>query len=134
MARERYFLNLKVFLFLFLIILVFTNSIMENILFSSKRLRVVTILGWFSNLPIIDYISCIRGRSRNRIFINSKIFYKTNKNSLNILANSPTSWIIFVPLTKVMLFLDFILLPKIGFSVFQNILQSVKLLMPIFSC
>ena len=66
--------------FIFLITSVLT-IFLKNILFLSKWLGIVTIR---------LYISCLRGRSREKIFINSNIFYNTDKNSLNVLANSPS--------------------------------------------
>ena len=112
----------------------FSISLKENILFSSKRLRIVTMLGWFSNLAIINALFLISDEEVLRKFsLIPRFFTLLTKNSLNVLANSPSSEIIFVPSTKVMLFLDFILLPKIGLSVFQNFLESIILPMPMFS-
>ena len=58
-----------------------------------------------------------------------RFFVILTKNSLNVLANTPSSWINFMLSAKVNQFFDFMLLPKIGFNVFQNLLESVKLLM-----
>ena len=58
-----------------------------------------------------------------------RFFVILTKNPLNVLANTPSSWINFMPSAKVNQFFDFILLTKIGFNVFQNLLESVKLLM-----
>ena len=112
----------------------FPISLKENILFSSKRLRIVTMLAAFSNLAIIDYIFLVSDEEVwGRFSLISGFFIILTKNSMNVLANSPSSRIIFVPSSKVMLLLGFILLTKIGLTVFKNLSESVKLLMSIFS-
>ena len=113
---------------------ILTISLKQNILFLLKRLRIVTILGWFSNLVIIDSIFLVSEEEVGRTFsLIPRFFTILTKDSLNILANSPSSSIIFVLLTQVMLFLDFNLLLKICFTIFLNFLESVKLLTAIFS-
>ena len=108
----------------------FPISLKENILFSSKRLRIVTMLAGFSNLAIIDSIFLVSDEEVWRRFsLIPRFFIILTKNSMNVLANSPSSRIIFVPSSKVMLLLVFILLTKIGLTGFKNLPESVKLLM-----
>ena len=76
---------------------------------------------------------CLKGRSRGKIFLDSKIFTILTKSSLNVLGSFSFSWIIIAPSSKVMIFLDFHLLPKIGFTAFYNFFDSVVLLMLQFS-
>ena len=82
---------------------------------------------------------CLKGRSRGKIFLDSKIFTILTKSSLNVLGSFPLvflfffSRIIIAPSNKVMIFLDFNLLPKIGFTAYYNFFDSVLLLMLQFS-
>ena len=115
-ARKWFFINVKIFISL--ITSVLKISLTENVLFLSKQLRIVTILGWFSNLVIIDSKVVSEEKRGRRFSLIPRFLTILTKNSLNVLANSPSSWIIFVPSTKVMLFLDFNLQPKICFTVF----------------
>ena len=62
--------------FISLITSVFPISLKENILFLSKRLRIVTILGWFSNLAVIDSTFLVSDEGVGRRFsLIPKIFY-----------------------------------------------------------
>ena len=86
-----------------------------------------------SNLAIKNSIFLASEEEVERRFsLIPRLFAILTKNLLNVWANFPSSCIIFVPSTRVMLFLDFNLLPKISFSVFQNFLKSIKLLFQYF--
>ena len=65
---------------------------MEDLLFSSKWLRIAIMLGWFSNLAIIDSIFLVLDEEVWRRFsLIARFFTILIKNSLNVLANSPSS-------------------------------------------
>ena len=61
-------------------------------LFLSKRLRIVTILGWLSNLAVIDSTFLVSEEEVGRKFsLIPSFFTVLTKNSLNVLANSLSS-------------------------------------------
>ena len=65
---------------------------MEDLLFSSKWLRIAIMLGWFSNLAIIDSIFLVLDEEVWRRFsLIARFFTILTKISLNVLANSPSS-------------------------------------------
>ena len=53
------------------------------------------------------YISCLRCKRMEKIFINSKTFYNIDKKVVECFSSFSFFLKIFVPSTKVMLFLDF---------------------------
>ena len=69
------------------------------------------------------YILCLRERSYEKIFINSKIFHHTDTKVVEGLANASSSGIVVMPSIKVTLFPNCILLPKIGLTVSTELLK-----------
>ena len=75
-----------------------------------------------TNTRVVFKLFCFRGGRREKIFIISGIFYITDENLVQ--------WFIlfFLFVNNYGVFRYVILIPKIGFTVFQNFLKSVILL------